>query len=618
MKNKIKSLLIANILLVSVVMLLVSVTSCKDEWNDHYDPSSPGLSYDGTIMSYLQSHNEFSDFAEIVEKAGFDVELASSQIYTLWAPVNGSFMKEEYLSMISRGGKNTVIKEFIKNHMTRYNVSYSSLGSDKRISLLSDKFVFMTQDCKFGTAQMTATNISCKNGVIHVIDKAQEYQENLYEAIERAHDAWLVLNPDQIGNDSLVSLYTFLQKYNDDSLDVNKSVERGVDESGNKVYVDSVMIRNNTILKGLDALLYTEDSLYKIIIPSVDAYQERYAVAREYLKYNPSENLVDPKMCDSLQNYYANMFAMTDLFYNVNLNQRGDSVVSTSYQRTNWENHVYYHPYDATSGIFKFNVRDSVSCSNGVAYLADEYPLSIYDQFAKKLTTSCSKAQNIDQTANASGVAIYTKNVDTSFPTGTLTVSGRTTDGFQIQYLDVKPTTSAVNPYIAFKVNNTLSTTYDMYLVYCPIWVKNYSSYADAKVFSDTLHAQVDRKEKGASLQNDPLRPYYFRVYVYERQNVGASMGQYPTSGTVIKNPVEGGNFFTTNVENYVDTLYLGQYTCENAYYNTTSEGILVQLQTNVTSKNTSVYSREMYLARIIFEPRFDAGNDPTSKSRKR
>ena len=617
MKNKIKSLLIANISLFSAALLLVTVSSCKDDWNEHYDSSTTGLSYDGTIMSYLQSQSQLSDFAEIAKKAGFDVELSSSQIYTLWAPVNGSFDKSEYLSMISEGKKDAVIKEFLKNHMTRYNISYSPLAEDKEITLLNTKLLPMTKEGTFGSANMTKTNISCKNGIIHLIDKGQSYQYNLYEMIEKEHMAWLEEHPDEVGNDSLISLYTFLEKYNDDSLDVNKSVERGVDLNGNKIYVDSVVIRNNTILKGLDALLYVEDSLYNMIIPSVDAYQARYAEAKQYLQYNPAENLVDEKMCDSLQHYYSNMFAMTDLYYNVNLNQRGDSIVSTSYQRSNWENHVYYHPYDGSlPGIF--TNCDSVQCSNGKAYIFEEYPLSIYDQFCKKRVVSCSRTQAIDQTTNASGVAIYTKNVDTSFPTRTLTVNTRKHD-FQITYLDVKPTTSAVNPYIAFKVSNTLSTTYDMYVVYCPLWVKDFKDYESAKEYSDTLRAKVERKEKGYSLQDDPLRPYYFRAYVYERANTGATIGQYPSSGTVIKNPVEGGNFFTTNVENYVDTLYLGTYDCKNAYYNTTSEGILVQLQANVTSKNTAVYSREMLLARVLFVPHVESEEpEETSEVRNR
>ena len=635
MKNRIKSLLIANVSLLSAALLFFGVTSCKDEWNEHYDPNNSGRTYEGTIMGYLESQSELSDFAEIVKKAGFDVELESSQMYTLWAPKNGTFDKQYYLDQISQGDSWRVIKEFIKNHMTRYNVSYNPLEEEKEIILLNTKLNYMTNDAKFGDANMYKQNIKCKNGIVHMIDASEPYLCNLYEEIEnvyKAERARLLAADPSLTADSLFALDTFLKKYNSDSLDINRSVERGVDEKGNKIYVDSVVIRNNTILKGLDALLYMEDSSYNVIIPSIKAYQERYNEAKKYLVYNPSENIVDPKMCDSLQDYYANMFAMVDIYHNANTNKtwKNYSTISTSYRRSNWENHVYYHPYDA-GGIFTYGTEER--CCNGKAYLVSEYPLSIFDQFYKKIDVLCGRSQNIDQTTNAGGTALYTKNVDTNFSTYNLNVNLKTTDEegnpvtkeIQANYLDVKPTTSAVNPYIAFKIRNTLSAKYDMYLAYCPIWVRDFKTYEEAKEYSDELHVRRDeaaaRGDKNADnlLQSDPLRPYYFRVYTYERANTGANIGSYPTSGTAIKNPEDGKNFYTTRVENHVDTLFLGTYECKNAYYNTNAEGILVQLQSNVTSKNTSVYSREMYLCKVIFVPHVDDPlNDSAVKFRKR
>lgn len=616
MKNRIKSLLMVAIVFCSATLLLVGVTSCKDEWNDHYESNNSGRTFEGTIMEYLKSQRELSDFVEIVEKSDFDIELASSQMYTLWAPVNGAFNKDSLISIINADRKYFVVKEFIKNHMTRYNVSCSELEDTKKVSLLNAKFTQVTANKLFGHANILESNISCKNGIVHKIDHSHPYQANLYEQIENAHMDWLAEHHME-EDDSMISLYTFLKAYNADSLDPNKSVERGIDEKGQKVYVDSVMIRNNTILNSIDAMLYEEDSSYTILIPTVEAYQERYNIAREYLVYNPSENIVDPKMCDSLAHYYANMFAITDLFFNDNYNKNyltlGDSIMSTTYRKTNWENHVYYHPYEP-GGIFSYG--KIVEASNGKAYLVDKYPLSVTDQFYKKIDVSCPTTRNIDQTTNKSGKPAYTKDIDTSFPSYFLNVS---TDDYEVQtsFLDIKPINSN-NPAIGFKVYDTLKGNYDIYLVYCPIWVNEFKTYEDAKVYSDSLKAEVEKGASASLLKNDPLRPYYFKATIWERDNKGSNIGLYPSKGTDLTDPVSRTKNFTTNVENYVDTLFLGTYATKNAYYKTNGEGVLIQFQPNITSTKTSTYSREMFFCKVIFKPHAEEPTENSVKFRKR
>ncbi|MCQ2095359.1 MAG: fasciclin domain-containing protein [Bacteroidaceae bacterium] len=601
-----RSTLSARLIVFSAALSLVSLTGCKDEWDEHYDAEASGLTYNGDMMGYISENSQLADFVEVVKAAGFDTDLASSQIRTLWAPVNGTFNKDSLISLAKAGGKKSVITGFIKNHLARYAMSYNtpdslSLDEPKSVLLLNSKILVMDPKGTFGTANVTKPNITCANGVVHVIDKAQPYQTNLYEQIEAAHFAWLAQHPEEAGNDSLVSMYTFLQKYNDDSLDVNKSVYRGVDENGNRIYVDSVVIRNNTVLNGMDALIYTEDSNYFAIIPSVEAYQERVRIAKELLVYNPSENATDPKMCDSLQNYNANVFAITDLFFNVNTNSRSgvlvtDSAVSTTYKRSNWENHVYYAPY-AEGGIL--SGKNKVSCSNGTAFMAKEYPMSVRDQFYKKIDVPCNKTTNIDQTTDDDGKLLYTKNVNPDYQVWTYTVNTRDSS-YTFSFLDVQATTMALNPTIAFKIPNTLKATYDMYLVYAPIWVLQYNDFEAALKGHETL----------VGTNQDPLRPYYFKVTVFERNNTDPNIGMYPKSGVAIKNPADGSSTFTTNVENFVDTLFLGTIETKNAYYNTTSEGLLVQLAANISSKNVVNYSREMYLSKIILKPHEEETSD--------
>ena len=89
-----------------VIALITSVSlgSCSDTWDDHYESLS-GLTYDGSLLGYLQDNPDLSDFVEVVKASGFDKDLASNQVLTVIAPKNGSFDKQYYLNLIQNGRK---------------------------------------------------------------------------------------------------------------------------------------------------------------------------------------------------------------------------------------------------------------------------------------------------------------------------------------------------------------------------------------------------------------------------------------------------------------------------------------------------------------------------------
>lgn len=589
-----------------------AMVSCSDTWGDHYEAAAM-TSFDGTTMQAIQE--AAPDFAEVIKAVGYDRELASENVYTIWAPK--SFNKDSVLAL-AKTDSVAVVDRFIKNHIARYAVSLN--GSDQEISLMSTKLTTMTgSDAAggtFGAAHIVLPNLSCKNGVLHLIDRNISYQNNIFEQIQSLY------NP---ATDS-ISLYSFLKIWDADSLDENRSVSRGVDENGDKIWVDSVTIRNNTALKNVDALVYDEDSSYIAIIPSAKAYAERYEIAKKLLKFNPYEDVLAVGACDSLQNYYANMFAMTDLFYNKNANEHWeDSLKSTNYSY-NWPYNIYYRKVPRNGLPPEKEVNDilaksgtPISCSNGDAYVVDEYPMSVTEQFFKKINVTAS-AYYLDQTTDATGSPLYTKNVG-SITSGsgiiydydyvTDTIWNETGDTIvdlvrhdsvyvgtrNYRFLDLQPTSSSTNPYIAFQIPNTLSGTYEMYLVTCPIWAK--TGFAN-----------------GEKVEDDP-RGYRFYTYVWER----GDNGEYPSSGTRLT-PPEGagkseGNYYMTDPTNKIDTLYLGDYTFENTYYSRNDEGVLIQFYTQVTSRQVTEYSREMLISGIFLRPKFEATDETTEAKRK-
>ncbi len=596
--NKIKNTFRAGF---AIAAGLVAMYSCTDTWNDHYETAAM-LNYDGTTMQALEENA--SDFAKVVKAYGYDRELASDNVFTVWAPANGSFDLSDYLDANGKmcADSADVVKEFIKNHIARYAFSLNS--EDHLFSLMNEKKATMTAAGLFGGAHITKKNVSCKNGILHVIDNASPYSYNLFELIYKQYR-----EDDTPGKETL-SLYSFLYdpENNQDSLIENKSVSRGVDENGDKIWVDSFVMRNNTILKNVDAKLYEEDSSFIAILPTAKAWGERYKIAEKLLNFNPVEDSRSPGACDSLKRHYANNFAMTDLFFNKNANEHWqDSLKSTLYRGMPWYEHVYYSkmpkdmPEDQELNDLLAKCGEPFLCSNGDGYLVDEYPMSEYEQFFKKIKVSAN-SRSINRDLDSKGKPLFTNNVSETFrsPSGTYTSFLRDEETGELierksinySYVDIVPSTKSVNPAVGFDIPNTLSGTYDLYLVTCPIWLG--TDYANIE---DSLW---------------DARPYRFYTYVFERDDSEKNMGEYPSSAPRLTNPATGENYFETSGLAYGedghiivnDTTYLGSYTFKNAYYGRNDEGVVIQLQTYITSKQTDQYSREMLISSIILKPR--------------
>lgn len=585
---------------------LVAMYSCTDTWDEHYE-TPVSLNYNGTTLQALEEKTP--DFAKVVKAYGYDRELSSDNIYTIWAPQD--FDISQYVDENGNAIEDSaeVVKQFIKNHIARYARSYN--GKDQAFNLMNEKRGGMSADGKFGSSDIVENNIACKNGVLHIIATQNPYSYNLFELIAKQFK-----DDTDEGKDTL-SLYTFLYdpKVNKDSLIEDKSVSRGVDENGDKIWVDSFVMRNNTVLKNVDAKLYEEDSNFIAIIPTTRAWTERYKIAESLLKFNPYEDERAEGSCDSLQRHYANMFAMTDLYFNKNANEHWqDSLKSTTYSSWVWYENIYYSkepknmPEDKELNDILAKCGEPFECSNGQGYIVDEYPMTEFEQFFKKIKISASSA-SINKDLDKNGKAQFTKNANENFRNYASTFYSTIIDtvenvvldrkNIDYRYVDIVPSSGSVNPTVGFDIPNTLSGTYDIYLVTCPIWLNSdYNNIPDSLL--DT-------------------RPYRFYTYIWER----GDDGDYPSSGLRLKNPVldEDGketNYFTTidtlyDAEGHRivnDTTFIGTHTFNYAYYGRNDEGVIIQFQSQITSKLTKDYSREMLISSIILKPRDGQGED--------
>ena len=213
-----------NTLATLMLLAIGGLCSCTDTWDEHYDGVADSNMFDGTIMEMLQQNPELSNFAKVVEATGFDAELSSSQSYTLWAPENSALTDAEWNSWLelAKTNKKEVINQLIKNHMTRYNISLDE--ESHIIKLLNTKTGHMSDNSQslFGSSLITSPNNACKNGVVHIIAKAQPYLRNLSgtEAKMDFIDAFKKVQ----------ALKTRLDQYTDLTPEQKETIENDLDE----------------------------------------------------------------------------------------------------------------------------------------------------------------------------------------------------------------------------------------------------------------------------------------------------------------------------------------------------------------------------------------------------
>ena len=572
-----------------VIALITSVSlgSCSDTWDDHYESLS-GLTYDGSLLGYLQDNPDLSDFVEVVKASGFDKDLASNQVLTVIAPKNGSFDKQYYLNLIQNGRKKEVIDEFIKNHICRYNIS---MGAEEQTVTMMNKKNVKLGTISEGTIEeenVDKMNVSCSNGVVHVIDGYLPYQYNIYEFLAKDwRDNYTPAEPlpalDENGEAVEVelppyeTLYGYLNEMYVDSLDEPRSVSRGVDENGDQIWVDSVVISNNKILRRLDAYLYREDSTYITLLPDFDAYNRRFQGIKGLFNFNVSYNS-DQAVRDSVQRYWAHYYSLCDLSYNMGQHQNihtQDSLFSTAFSRWSWPYNVYYNPYEA-EGIMS-SVYETIDCSNGQVCRVHEYPFDVYTNVFKKITLEGESRYYIYE----DGENQFTNKTSTSYNTvanAADTISGS-------GYLHVVPAQSSRQTELTFQLPNTLSGQYDIYIKFLP-----YQVYAP----EDTEHTNL------------PIR---FRCSLYERNaNNGAFPAYNRATVDFYSNPEKKERNFQTD-PNCIDSLYIGTYKFNYCYLNTTP-GVLFKIQSNVTSGVAKQFTKEILIDKIVLIPNRERHDD--------
>ena len=536
-------------------------TACAD-WDDHYEANSALLdSQHKTLWQNIQENENLKEFASLLKKANYDAVLNTSQTYTVWAPLDGSFDYDR-LSQLS---DERLLKEFIENHIARNN--YVASGAvNQRIFTLNEKLMNFngTQNYAIQGIGIAKSNLATGNGTIHTLNGMIPFMPNIYESLN---------NYDY----PIDSVSKYIHNFDEKKLNENKSV-KGPTLNGEITYLDSIFDEHNELFELFDIYINVEDSNYSMIAPTNEAWIKAKETVSQYYKYLPSfefmENTstgsekkkvnVTVKNVKYLQDSIVSLMLARDLFYNNNIYDNTklknlaqgqtlqcDSLYSTTYSKIYTED---------AARLFVNAIR--IDKSNGILWVTDSLRMRTWTSWNPEIIVEGEMSTYLSSTVNVAGDP---ERVYVTPGTQNPEVTGKVSRDY---FSQATPASSSTNPGVVYYLPNVRSTTYSIYVVTVPANIVNAKAVTKPYRFNVSL-GYAD--EKGVNQDND-------RKWAIESAFVADSA--------------------------QIDTVYLGDFTFPMAYVGTGSYYPYIRINSAVTSRERANYDRTLRIDCLILRPK--------------
>lgn len=433
---------------------VLTITACSDEWNDHYGIGAVGS--DVSLWQAVSSDENLSNFASVVKACGYDAALSSSQVFTVFAPTNEAFSAEEAQQLIEEYKRqenvverndNTVIKEFIQNHIALYNYS-ASAGEVDTIPMLNGKSLSLSAKTLSGS-EIISSNKLQNNGVLFTLKKKIDYFPNVFEYLRKDAD--------------LDSVANFLYSYNIYEFDASQSVPGEIID-GKTHYLDSVKYLRNEMFRVLGNIA-SEDSTYWMVAPKNEVWKD---LVEEYEPYFNYDNSVNKR--DSMVHVMSRLAVLCGSVFSRTFNtdaQIRDSARSTlcvPYERRlrvyGYDDIPYYvfnKPFEP-GGVF-YNTENH-QCSNGQVMKTGEWNFDRHLTFFTKQQIELEYRNSLDSVDSKSTRPLNVVQVQAGNPFYNKVGNN--------SYVEIAPTASGY-PFAVFNINGVLSNIgYDIYVVMAP------------------------------------------------------------------------------------------------------------------------------------------------------
>ena len=554
---------------------LLTATSCSD-FDDYNEVQvNPEAAANLSLWENIEQNPQLSDFEELIKKAGFDDELQGSHYYTVWAPLNGTFDKSIYADM----DQAALLKNFVYNHVADYNHPISGDINNKVFTLNRKTYNFTGVSGTFTFAGITLAqaNIPSTNGLMHTLDGAAMYYDNIYDYILCLGEGYESIN-------------AYFKRYETSVLDEANSV-KGPMVNGLQTYVDSVMIVDNSLVRRLGAQLQNEDSSYTVLLPTDKAWENKYNAIKPY--YNFITNTVGQDLRGT---------SSSSSIKQINTGDIDNAYFQDSIIKRFITNTIVYSNNDTYNSFFvdgrEITPTDSVRLPNGRKY-SNPADLLAY-QVGEPVKMSNGWIRNVDSIAFYSWETYAPEiNINPQSQAGLVTAAAASSGGWNILFSDavtkwgdftetngvlrfynIEPSGDRTKPELHTFLPNVLSTKYKFYVVFVP----------GAIIGEDNRPNQVNFTLNYCDA-NGKLQKYNF------------------SSDLKNDNPKTQKPF--VNDTSKVDTMYIGEFTFPVSYYGLPENGgkaIMPDLKIsspmsvfNATLLNT--YTRALRIAAIIMKP---------------
>ena len=174
---------------VMVMGCALTWTACTDTWDDHYENVT--LNHNGmSLWETINADEQLAPFAKVLKATGYDKHLSSPQMLTVWAPVISEETANELIETFKKekaegikDNDNSVIVQFVKNHIALYNISVSSYTNDT-IQMQNGKYQWLKEGSLEGQ-EFLNKNIATSNGILYKVGQQLPFFPNLWERIQQ-------------------------------------------------------------------------------------------------------------------------------------------------------------------------------------------------------------------------------------------------------------------------------------------------------------------------------------------------------------------------------------------------------------------------------------------------
>lgn len=337
---------------IALGLVLTTIPSCTDTWDDHYNVDESALGATETLWEKIKDNPEYSRFADIVRNTKyykdnthpvsnytFEDILNSGQVNTLWVPDNSALTEGEYQKWMQLLQSDNIMdgynvqQRFLGNHIALWRHSISEPGIDT-IKMVNGKIMTFDKIARtLGGVPLGEYNIPTTNGVMHVLKGIAPFRYNFYEYLK------FYKNETEFGK--------YVVDKDTTRFFESESVEGLPDENGNPTYVDSVYRTSNRLFesanylpsngsdkwemveKQFGARVNVEDSVFVMLIPTDAAWntaktkiESAYVYGTKYVDKEKGDKNVnnvyrefDP---DSVKKMSMEMDIASPIVFNVN------------------------------------------------------------------------------------------------------------------------------------------------------------------------------------------------------------------------------------------------------------------------------------------------------------